>query len=138
MCLELQQEALLKLHMLGEGGPRENAAPPSGTSSMSVQDQEQHKQLEEATKTAQNLAAHLRVQHELKQREIALKQKEIAHLNLLKHTQVLMQSAIASVWGKLTNVSYRAAKTLRAHPRCNTKRTLINNNEPFCREAAKE
>ncbi|KAL8432313.1 hypothetical protein Efla_000897 [Eimeria flavescens] len=98
----MEQEALLKMHMLGEGGPRVNVPPPSETSSMSVQDMEQHKQLEEATKTAESLTAHLRVQHELKQKEMALKQKEIAHLNLLKHIQVVMQSAVSSVWAKLS------------------------------------
>ncbi|KAL8271226.1 hypothetical protein Esti_004887 [Eimeria stiedai] len=100
----MEQDALLKLHMLGEGGPRENARLPSSTSSMSVQDQQQHRQLEEATKTAQSLTAHLRVQHELKKKEMALKQKEIAHLNLLKHLQVVMQSAVSTVWTKLTGV----------------------------------
>ncbi|KAL8448161.1 hypothetical protein Emed_003974 [Eimeria media] len=100
----MEQDALLKLHMLGEGGPRENAPPPSGTSSMSVQDQQQHRQLEEATKAAQSLTSHLRVQHELKKKEMALKQKEIAHLNLLKHLQVVMQSAVSTVWTKLTGV----------------------------------
>lgn len=78
---------------------------------MSVQDKEQHKQLEEATKTAQSLTAHLRVQHDLKQREMALKQKEMAHLNLLKHLQVLMQSAVSSVWIKLNNVRRVLLKT---------------------------
>ncbi|OEH78256.1 hypothetical protein cyc_00732 [Cyclospora cayetanensis] len=99
----MEQEALLKLHMLGEGGPRKSVQLPSGTSSMSVQDEEQHRQLEKATKTAQSLTMHLRVQRELKQREMAIKQKEIAHLNLLKHIQVLMQSAVSSAWNKLTD-----------------------------------
>ncbi|XP_026193695.1 uncharacterized protein LOC34617854 [Cyclospora cayetanensis] len=100
----MEQEALLKLHMLGEGGPRKSVQLPSGTSSMSVQDEEQHRQLEKATKTAQSLTMHLRVQRELKQREMAIKQKEIAHLNLLKHIQVLMQSAVSSAWNKLTDI----------------------------------
>ncbi|CDI87878.1 hypothetical protein, conserved [Eimeria praecox] len=90
--------------MLGEGGPRANVATPLGASAMSVQDAEQHRQLEEATKTAQHLAAHLRVQHELKEKEMRIKQKEMAHLNLLKHMQVLMQSAVSGIWRKLTSV----------------------------------
>ncbi|KAL8455306.1 hypothetical protein Emag_000890 [Eimeria magna] len=115
----MEQDALLKLHMLGEGGPRVNAPPPSGTSSMSVQDQQQHRQLEEATKTAESLTSHLRVQHELKKREMALKQKEIAHLNLLKHLQVVMQSAVSTVWTKLTGLfasakQYTSPAVLRA------------------------
>lgn len=90
--------------MLGEGGPRTTIPTPPSTSPMSVQDEEQHKQLGEATEMAKNLAAHLRVQHELKKREMTLKQKEIAHLNLLKHIQILMQTAISNVWSKINNV----------------------------------
>ena len=103
VCFE-QQEALLKLHMLGEGGPRENVITPTGASAMSVQDEEQHRQLAAATETAQHLATHLKVQHKLKQREMQIKQKEMAHLNQLKHLQVLMQSAVSGIWGKLTSV----------------------------------
>ncbi|KAL8433029.1 hypothetical protein ACSSS7_004169 [Eimeria intestinalis] len=72
-----------------------------------MEDQQQHRQLEEATKTAQSLTAHLRVQHELKKKEMALKQKEIAHLNLLKHLQVVMQSAVSTVWTKLTGATLK-------------------------------
>lgn len=101
---DLQQDALLKLHMLGEGGPRANVITPSGASAMSIEDAEQQQQLAAAAATAQQLTARLRVQNELKEREIKIKQKEIAHLNLLKHVQVLMQSAVSSIWNKLTNV----------------------------------
>lgn len=90
--------------MLGEGGPRANVITPSGASAMSIEDAEQQQQLAAAAATAQQLTARLRVQNELKEREIKIKQKEIAHLNLLKHVQVLMQSAVSSIWNKLTNV----------------------------------